>query len=126
MRRAIRRKLIDSIPSIAGHVYEPYNASETTPKPYLVVKQAGEYLTNTRMGFDLVFQVWAYTDRTSQVEVDTLLAEVVNALVGTDLTTESGLVFQLRYIGSISDFYDDNLQALTRRASFVTEIVRGG
>lgn len=141
MRRTIRTHLIENVPSVNGRVYEPYIASPSTERPYLVVKMVGESSTNIRYGFDVPLQIWLYTDRANFYDMDQLATEVANALAYTELVrpavyeaVEGGdpilvkpeFTFYLLYSGASMDFYDEDWQAYVRRLSFRTSIIRGG
>lgn len=42
MRKAIRDVLVANVPSVAGRVYEPGQAKEDTPRPYLVIEEGAQ------------------------------------------------------------------------------------
>jgi len=124
MRKAIRDKLIEEVGNDVGdRVYEAYMAGPDTEKPYIVLKLGSEMETNIRHGFDVEVQVWVYTHRTNFGAVDTILRKVINALNEEELEDDE-FVFRLRYMGMIEDSYDDDWDALFRRADFETEVIR--
>ena len=109
MRATIRRRLMGSVRVVNGRVFEPYVAKPNTQRPYLVLKALGERDAKISVGFDVLFEVWVYVDRTSQVEVDDLVDSVVLALNRQELETVRGHKFELRYEGCSSDYYDPDL-----------------
>jgi hypothetical protein len=126
MRKAIRQRLIDKIPEVAGRVYEPYMAGPSTKKPYIVLKYGGDIATGMRYGFEVPFEVWLYCERTTFKELDVLESKAIRALLGVDLVSSSDQTFSLKYNGSSSDFYDEDWKALTRQLDFRTNRIRGG
>lgn len=126
MRDAIRKRLAAKVPAVGSRVYEVSTAGPKTQKPYLVVKYTGDADTKMRYGFDVGFEVWAYTEQTSNRVLDAIARKVISALHRQDLVTDDGLQFQLRYTGQGPDYDDPDWEALGRRLSFTTERIIGG
>ena len=126
MRNATRQRLIDRVAAVSGRVYQPHMGGPTVEKPYLVVKMGGESKSTMKNGYDLPVQVWAYIERTSEADLDTLCSTVVNVLNRKDIVTTGGQTFSLEYQGWSDDFYDEDWDALARRIDFSTARVREG
>ena len=120
MRAAIRQKLIDAIPDLAGRVYEPHAAGPKTQKPYAILVQGEDQEDTPWTGFRRIIEVWPYVSRTSFKYVDSLANKIIAALdkqLLTDLAT--GEVFSCLYLGTAGpDFVDEEWDAITRGLRF--------
>jgi hypothetical protein len=119
MRAAIRNRLIAAVSAVEGRVYEPQAAGIETAKPFLVIRQGIETEESDWAGFRRIIEVWPVVSRTSFQEVDTLARQVTDALAGQLLTTESGEVFTVLYLGTTGeDMVAQEWDAITRGLRF--------
>lgn len=124
MRRAIRSKLIEILPEVNGRVYEPHMAGPDIEKPYAVVKMGVEAGTGVRNTFTKTVTVWLYVDRTTFKDLDVLVNKTRNGLMNTDIVTENGFKFELRYIGPVGeDYYDPEWQVLGQGLRFEVPVI---
>lgn len=119
MRAEARQALIAGVPEVQGRVFELHGASVSTPKPFLVLKEAAEQGGDWWGGdYTTTLQVWVYTKRESFNEVDTIARKVIDVLDNASLVTSKG-TFLTAYWGMAGpDTPDDEWQALTRALNF--------
>jgi arginine deiminase len=119
MRSAIRGKLIQDITEIEGRVYEIQVPSKDTPKPFLIVKQGVDALTEAWVGYKRTVDVIIVSKRTSFKEVDKLAKKVIQSLDRQIIVdTDTNEAFTCLYDNSSIDYIDDDWNAITRTVSF--------
>lgn len=117
MRAALYQYLTANCQSIKSW-YQPYTATGDTPKPYGVIQFGEDMSSVNRLGFFDALYIWPYFNPGSFVMVDRAVKELKSLLNRTILTTANGAKFEIEYINTGRDFYDDELKALTRRLEF--------
>jgi hypothetical protein len=103
-------------------VYQPFMASNTTTKPFAVVKYADEVADlNNRRAKNMAVQVWVYAKKDSYLNLDTLVGQVITALDEVALTNSDSPpgTFSMRWTNTTPDFFDDDLEAICKRVDFV-------
>jgi len=119
MRSAIRNKLIQDIVEIEGRVYEIQVPTKDTPKPFLIVKQGIDALTEAWAGYRRTVDVIVVSKRTSFKEVDKLAKKVIQSLDRQIVVdTDTNEAFTCLYDNSSIDYIDDDWNAITRTVSF--------
>ncbi|NSW90215.1 MAG: hypothetical protein HPY74_05970 [Firmicutes bacterium] len=119
MRSEIRQKLIDAISDIDGRAYEPHAAGKDTEKPYLVIFQGTENLSDTWVGGNTTIEIFPCVSRTTFQKVDELAKKVISALDRQLIVTAGGEAFTCIYTGpSGEDDVDEDWDIITRRLKF--------
>jgi len=119
MRSAIRNKLIQDIVEIEGRVYEIQVPTKDTPKPFLIVKQGIDTLTEAWAGYKRTVDIIVVSKRTSFKEVDKFAKKVIQALDRQIVVdTDTNEAFTCLYDNSSIDYIDDDWNAITRTVSF--------
>lgn len=118
MRAAIYRYLTDNCQSVRLWK-QPYQAAADTPKPYGVIVFEGHLRSPfNRRGSFQGFTTWVYVEPGSYVPLDEAVSEVKALMRDGILTTRDGRRFLVEWIQDGRDFYDDDLQALTKYVEF--------
>jgi len=125
MRNAIRTALKTSNPTLGVH---PLSAtSSSTPKPYVVVKLGEEHQAGISVGFVQSIYLWLYVDAGDLDALDALKAAVLSTLHGVELTTLSGITFELTFRGTIGDeFFDNDWKAMALGLNFQSSLIHEG
>jgi len=119
MRSAIRGKLIQDITEIEGRAYEIQVPNKDTPKPFLIVKQGIDTLTEAWAGYKRTVDIIVVSKRTSFKEVDKLAKKVIQSLDRQIVVdTDTNEAFTCLYDNSSIDYIDDDWNAITRTVSF--------
>lgn len=128
MLEAIRNKLL----TIDGlGVYYPNVVNSKTPKPYAVIRFANETKSNINIGYDSYLNIYIYVTKNQYKELDLLKRKVVLTLINSELiaelTTDNNFSFNLDYIGTIGNQFDDtDFNASGLGLSFKTDLIIGG
>ena len=115
LRSAIadRVTLVTSIPA-----RQPYSSNKSTPKPYFVVKYAGDIKAASSLGGWDRFEIRPYVSPGSLLSLDQVVGSIVTALESIELTTVDGRTVVCEYVNTGSDFYDEEVEALTQVITF--------
>lgn len=119
MRRSLLLYLKNNCTTVTEWRY-PYVATAATPKPYGVLKFLGVLRNpgNRHTTFHRV-QVWPYFERNAVMSLDAAVSEIRRLLHGARIPWEDGGgYFTLEWVQTLEDYYDDELQGLTRRIDF--------
>lgn len=110
MRTEIRARLLSLV---AGRVYEPFVPNKDTVKPYIVIRFGVEAPGNVHYAYRKIVQIWPYVERGSFVTLDSLIAQIIEAL------KEPIDTVPLAYEGTIGqEYFDPDWQALTQGLEF--------
>jgi len=75
------------------------------------------------MGSFRLVEIWPYVESSNYLPLDDAVKEIRRLLSGKVLTTEAGKRFKVEWVGESDDFYDPDLDALTRRIDFQVPLV---
>lgn len=117
MRAEIRKQL----KTVAGvvEVYQGYIAPDEAATPYLtVVFTSKSQSVNNKCGYFQTFSVTIYTKEKDFQKIDDL-AKLIRAKLNNQLlTTTAGFKFRPLWVQTLEDFYDEELQLLSKRIDF--------
>lgn len=119
MRGAIREKIIQGIPEIQGRVYEIQVPTKDTVKPYVILKQGIDVISEDWLGYKRGIDVILYHKRTTFKDLDALAQKIIQVLdkqLIVDNTTQEA--FTCFFEKSSIDYIDDEWNAITRTLSF--------
>lgn len=117
IRDEVKSYLTDNCPSFTGGFFQPQIANNLTPRPFGVIRVAGE--DAVKQGLTKRIQVMVHTDREDYDDLDTLVYQVIGALNGARLA--SGIP---EHTGTSGDANDDDRETIFRIIEFEVAIVR--
>ena len=91
-------------------------------KPYGVIKIGEEAEAGTTFGYTTPVEIWPYFTPGNFLEVDKAHVEIGEALANKTIKV-NGRTIDVSYMGTASDYYDDELKAITRRMDFAVPSV---
>lgn len=122
MRLALYNYLTENCTSIPVW-FQPYMATAEVRKPYGVIRLGSVIPQVNRIGSLRLVEVWPYVESSNYLPLDDAVKEIRRLLSGKVLTTEAGKRFKVEWVGESDDFYDPDLDALTRRIDFQVPLV---
>lgn len=126
MRKSIITEL-KKITEVSNRVFQPFTASTTVTKPYIVAKMSGENpVVDNQKGSMIELQVFIYNSVGSFISLDTLELKVKKLLHKKTLSTDSSPAkyFTLFYDRTLADFYDDTLGLFVKIIYFYIPMAR--
>lgn len=125
MKQAIKEQLVNTMPDLAGRIFEPHVVEDTATTPYLVIYRGEDKREASWLGYERNIEVWPYVDKEASFgAVDSLAQQIRVALEEQQLTTGSGCKFTCCYQGTVGKDSVQQDRLLTRGLRFTVTAVQ--